>query len=158
MRKITAAQEQQQLASTSTPTSPERLQQLTGLSQTTFASAMKACKLREKSLEAAHESSSSSGKVQHSSLIDQLSSTDCNDESLAATDSSISAAESLIEVALQQLPNAEAKVLHHVYGLQDGCPKSRPQVSIAVYLSADFGRLLVFTAGCNGVAAAFLFM
>lgn len=158
MRKITVAQEQQQLASTSTPTSPERLQQLTGLSQTTFASAMKACKLREKSLEAAHESSSSSGKVQHSSLIDQLSSTDCNDESLAATDSSISAAESLIEGALQQLPNAEAKVLHHVYGLQDGCPKSRPQVSIAVYLSADFGRLLVFTAGCNGVAAAFLFM
>ena len=143
MRKIAAAQQQQQLASTSMPTSPERLQQLTGLSQTTFASAMKACKLREKSLEAASESSSSSGKVQHSSLIDQISST-CNDESLAAIDSSISAAESLIEVALQQLPNAEAKVLHHVYGLQDGCPKSRPQVSIAVYLSSDFGRQLGF--------------
>lgn len=40
-------------------------------------------------------------------------------------------AETLMQGALQQLPCAEATVLHHVYGLQDGLPKSRPQVSLA---------------------------
>ncbi|KAL0045616.1 hypothetical protein WJX82_011513 [Trebouxia sp. C0006] len=55
MRKIAAAQEQQQEALASTAASADHLQQLTGLSNATFASTMKACKLRERSLEAAIE-------------------------------------------------------------------------------------------------------
>ncbi len=137
MRKIAAAQEQQQGALTSTAASADQLQQLTGLSNLTFTSTMKACKLRERSLEAAVESGSASGKEQRgSSPLDQIC-TNINDDSCAAMDSSANAAECLINGALQQLPDAEAKVLHHVYGLQDGLPKSRRQVGCV------FGSILL---------------
>ena len=140
MRKIAAAQGQQQEALASTAASADHLQQLTGLSNATFASTMKACKLRERSLEAAIESGSASGKVHGgSSPLDQICN-HTNDDSCAAMDSSANAAECLINGALQQLPDAEATVLHHVYGLQDGLPKSRRQVSAAygsILLSAS---------------------
>ncbi|DBA75516.1 TPA: hypothetical protein ACH3X1_010765 [Trebouxia sp. C0004] len=129
MRKITAAQEQQQGALASTAASADQLQQLTGLGNATFASTMKACKLRESSLEAAVESGSASGKEHRGSSPLDLICDNINDDSCAAMDSSANAAECLINGALQQLPDAEATVLHHVYGLQDGLPKSRRQVA-----------------------------
>ncbi|KAA6418737.1 MAG: hypothetical protein FRX49_11390 [Trebouxia sp. A1-2] len=130
MRKIAAAQEQQQGALASTAASADQLQQLTGLSNPTFASTMKACKLRERSLEAAIESGSASGKEHRgSSPLDQICN-NINHDSCAAMDSSANAAECLINGALQQLPDAEARVLDHVYGLQDGLPKSRRQEQI----------------------------
>lgn len=135
MRKIAAAQDQQQGALASTAAPADQLQQLTGLSNPTFASTMRAWKLRERSLEAAIESGSASGKEHGgSSPLDQICN-NINDDSCAALDSSANAAECLINGALQQLPDAEARVLHHVYGLQDGLPKSRCQVS---------GRLAAF--------------
>ncbi len=131
MRKVAAAQEQQQGASASIAASADHLQQLTGLSNATFANTMKAWKLREGSLEAGIESGSGSGKEHRgSSPLDHICS-NVSDDSCAAIDSSANAAECLITGALQQLPDAEATVLHHVYGLQDGLPKSRRQVSAA---------------------------
>lgn len=129
MRKIAAAQEQQQGALASSAASADQLQKLTGLSNPTFASTMKACKLRERSLEAAIESGSASGKENRGNApLDQICNS-VNDDSYAAVDSSANAAECLMKGALQQLPDAEARVLHHVYGLQDGLPKSRRQVA-----------------------------
>lgn len=130
-RKITAAQEQHRAAQ-HVATSSDCIRVLTGLSKQTFANAMKACNLRELSLEAAVESTASSGKLQAStSLAERISS--LNHESNFMADSKASAAEALMEGALQQLPADEATVLDHVYGLQDGQPKTRPQVSAAAF-------------------------
>lgn len=129
MRKIAAAQEQKQGALASSAASADQLQKLTGLSNPTFASTMKACKLRERSLEAAIESGSASGKEHRGSApLDQICNS-VNDDSYAAVGSSANDAECLVNGALLQLPDAEARVLHHVYGLQDGLPKSRRQVA-----------------------------
>ena len=140
MRKITAAQDKHQTSSLSVTTPDQGLQQLAGLSQQTFASAMRACKLRETSLEAAVDSFTPSGKLQTgTSLIDQISSTFDEEFDSGVVDGDAEA-EAVIEGALQQLPEAEATVIHHVYGLQDGLPKSRPQVScwLSFHASMDF--------------------
>ena len=139
-RKITAAQDH--LALHDVATSSDCIRVLTGLSKQTFANAMKACNLRELSLEAAVESTASSSKLQAStSLAERISS--LNYESNSMADSKASAAEALMEGALQQLPTDEATVLDHVYGLQDGQPKTRPQVSAA---AAAFFQTIA--AGC----------
>lgn len=131
VRKVLAAQ--QQLPKHQT-TSIESLQNLTGLGKRTVTSALQACRLRELSLEAATTTSTPAGKAQdRTPLVDQISSSETLglgpdlDDPLA--DACV--AETLMEGALQQLPHEEAKVLHLVYGLQDGLPKSRPQVSHA---------------------------
>ena len=131
MRKVLAAQQQlpnHQMASL------DRLQNLTGLSQRTVASALQACRLRELSLEASTVTSISAGKAQDSTpLFDQMNSSDMLDPQPELDDplADSCVAETLMEGALQKLPHAEATVLHLVYGLQDGMPKSRPQVSHA---------------------------
>ncbi|MCJ1242796.1 hypothetical protein MMC14_010805, partial [Varicellaria rhodocarpa] len=129
MRKVVAAQEQlpeeQKL-------SLEHLHRLTGLSRHTAGSALQACSLKELSLEASLESPSAVRHAgTHTPFGDQLSSgcmLDNPSDLIGLHTSETHAAESLIEGALQQLPQAEAVVLHHVYGLQDGLPKSRPEV------------------------------
>lgn len=131
VRKVLAAQ--QQLPKHQT-TSIESLQNLTGLSKRTVTSALQACRLRELSLEAATTTSTPSGKAQdRSPIVDQLSSSDMLDHGPDLADPLADAcvAETLMEGALQKLPHEEATVLHLVYGLQDGLPKSRPQVSHA---------------------------
>lgn len=129
VRKVLAAQGQLPPHQGS---SLESLQHLTGLSRRTVANALQACRITELSLEAATTSSTAAGQAQVTTpLVDQLSSCDMLEhqhdlhDPLAGT----LVAEMLMEGALQQLPHAEATVLHHVYGLQDGLPKSRPQVS-----------------------------
>ena len=138
MRKVMAAQQQlpnHQIASM------ESLQSFTGLSKRTVASALQACRLRELSLEASTVTCTSAGKAHDkSSLIDQMSSSGMLDYRPELDDpfANSCVAETLTEGALQKLPCAEATVLHHLYGLQDGLPKSRPQVShAAVLLKVD---------------------
>ncbi|KAL3143683.1 hypothetical protein ABBQ38_002478 [Trebouxia sp. C0009 RCD-2024] len=129
VRKVVAAQGQLPQHQTS---SVESLQDLTGLSRRTVTGALQACRLRELSLEAATASSTASGKAQVSTpLIDQMSSSDMLEQQDDVRDplADSCVAETLMQGALQQLPCAEAMVLHHVYGLQDGLPKSRPQVA-----------------------------
>lgn len=129
VRKVLAAQ--QQLPKHQT-TSIESLQKLTGLSKRTVTSALQACRLRELSLEAATTTSTPAGKAQdRTPLVDQISSSDMLDHGPDLHDplADTCVAETLMEGALQKLPHEEATVLHLVYGLQDGLPKSRPQVS-----------------------------
>lgn len=134
MRKVLAAQQQlptHQIASI------DSLHSLTGLSKRTVASALQACRLRELSLEASTVTCTSAGKAQDKTpLVDQMSSSDVLDHRPELDDplADSCVAETLLEGALQKLPLAEATVLHHVYGLQDGLPKSRPQVSHAALL------------------------
>ena len=129
MRKVLAAQQQLPVQQS---TCIESLQNLTGLSQRTVASALQACCLKELSVEAATASSTSGGKAQDAiPLIDQMSSNGMLEQQPDLQDPMADCwmAQTLMEGALQKLPDAEATVLHHVYGLQDGLPKSRPQVS-----------------------------
>ena len=134
MRKVLAAQQQlpnHQIASI------DSLHSLTGLSKRTVASALQACRLRELSLEASTVTCTAAGKAQdRTPLVDQMSSSDMLDHQPELDDplADSCVAETLMEGALQKLPLAEATVLHHVYGLQDGLPKSRPQVSHAAWL------------------------
>lgn len=131
VRKVLAAQ--QQLPNPQT-TSIESLQHLTGLSERTVTSALQASRLRELSLEAATTTSTPAGKAQERTpLVDQISSSDLLDHHRDLDDplADTCVAETLMEGSLQKLPHEEATVLHHVYGLQDGLPKSRPQVSHA---------------------------
>lgn len=131
MRKVLAAQQQlpnHQIACI------DSLQNLTGLSKRTVASALQACRLRELSLEASTVAFTSAGKAQdRTPLVEQMSSSDMLDHRPDLDDplADSCVAETLMEGALQKLPLAEATVLHHVYGLKDGLPKSRPQVSHA---------------------------
>lgn len=132
MRKVVTAQQQ---LSSQQDASLESLQQMTGLSRRTVESALQACRLRELSLEAVLESSTASGHAcRQTPLADQISSRNMLDfpadtASLDDPSGEIQVAETLIEGALQKLPQPEATVIHHVYGLKDGLPKSRPQVS-----------------------------
>ena len=132
MRKVVAAQQQ---CSGQQDASLASLQKMTGLSRRTVASALQACKLRELSLEAVLESSTASGQAcRQSPLTDQISSSgklEFPADTMSPNDplEDTQVAETLIEGALQKLPHPEATVIHHVYGLQDGLPKSRPQVS-----------------------------
>ena len=131
MRKVLAAQQQlpnHQIASI------DSLQNLTGLTKRTVAGALQACRLRERSLEASTVTYTPAGKAQDKTpLLDQISSSEMLDHQPDLDDPLADSceAETLMEGALQKLPLAEATVLHHVYGLQDGLPKSRPQVSHA---------------------------
>ena len=123
IRKITAATEANQGHALHGPASREYMQQFAGLSKVQFTNAMKACSLQEVSFEAVTDAGTSISEGQSDSTRAGQIGESQNDGTSTAVD-----AKELVQGALQRLPCAEASVIRHVYGLQDGIPKSRPQV------------------------------
>ena len=103
----------------------EQIRLEVGLTKNKFTSAMRAIQMHEMSLDSSTTRATVSGKeAEGDSLIDSIPADDTVDVEGNATVAALA-----VQEALHQLPGPEASYISYKYGLHDGFPLSRAQVS-----------------------------